>query len=529
MVEKTEKKMLCCMICFFLLSCIPLYVISDYAHPSVDDYSYGTFTARVWQETGSIRAVLANAWERTAHTYKNWQGTFSSIFLMRLQPAVFGEQYYFLTTVFLLTIFIMSSLLLFRIIFGTLFCATDHKQSGSIKIQAWIVSFTLVFGQIQFTHVACDSFYWYNGGVTYTFFYAMESFLFALLIVVYRTHIPALKLCLGLICAVLAFFTCGGNYVTSLVTVEILFFILAVYILKQKHSQQKWFSMNLCVFAIVFVAAVAGFFVAVLAPGNAIRQESVGEPMNPFLAVALSFVYGAYSIANCLRLPVLILLLFCIPFFINIARSCLRKCTSFRFRCPGLVTLLSFCLYSSQITPVIYAQGIKIPYRIMNIIYFSCIVVTAVNLFYWIGFIIAKTQSSSILLKESDIFKKKNVVIYSLLLLFLFCTACVGHIDIAAEMQDSGAKVEITGLPASLSAAYSIVTGEAAQYDKEAWQRYQAYSDPKQSHVVVEPFTVRPDILFHADITANKKNWKNQCVKKFFGKQSVRLRAVQRN
>ena len=35
------------------------------------------------------------------HFYETWQGTYSSAFLMSLQPGIFGERYYSLTPVIL--------------------------------------------------------------------------------------------------------------------------------------------------------------------------------------------------------------------------------------------------------------------------------------------------------------------------------------------------------------------------------------------------------------------------------------------
>lgn len=508
-----------------IFALVPLYIISDYAHPSVDDYSYGTFASQVWQATGSIPKVLANAWQRTAHTYQTWQGTFSSIFLMRLSPFVFGEEYYFLTTAVLLTAFMIGSILLYLAIFTKLFHATF--------IQGWILSGILSLGALEFTHVISDSFYWYNGGITYTFFYFMETFLFAMLIFLYCAKKNIVKILLGIGSFILAFFTCGGNYVTSLVTVEILFFLCVFVFLREYHikgigyrffgtvksEEKKSHKIDVYFFVFVFFAAMAGFLTAVLAPGNAVRQAEVGKTMNPIAAVLLSFVYGIYSIGNCINLPVIILFFSCIPLMAVISKK-----SNYSFRYSGVVTFLSYCLYSSQITPVIYAQGIKIPYRIMNIIYFSCFVMIAVNLFYWIGYFGTKEKTKSIIEKIILWYKKYLLHFYSICFL-IFCFTAVGNISIEADVDLKGAtQIEVREMPASISALYSLINGEAKQYDKEAWERYQVYCDKSIEHVVVSEFSVKPKIIFHSDITENPRNWKNKCVKKYFKKKSVKLK-----
>jgi len=532
-MKASEKKIACWLLCLFILAVIPLYYISGYAHPSVDDYSYGKFGMQTWQETGSFITVLIDAWKRTAHTYMTWQGTFSSIFLMRLQPAIFGEEYYFLTTVVLLTAFLAASLFFYRMLFGALFYADINNKTGT-----WIAAGVLTLGAVEFTHVVSDSFYWYNGGITYTFFYCLELLLFSLLIGMYRAKRQTAKCILGLFCILLAFVTCGGNYVTSLITVELLFFG-CVYMFILRFFYKKIKKIDTAVFLLVFLSAASGFLTAVLAPGNAIRQAQVGEALPPVLAIFLSFIYGAYSIANCLSLPALVLFAFCIPFFAGMAADSIKKKESVSFHCPVLVTVLSYCLYSSQVTPVIYAQGVKIPYRIMNILYFSCYIMVAINLFYWIGYLMAVAYKSrkegqqkgkTPVQKIGDFLfcvcpaeNKISISRYALICLFLFAAASVGRIHITADMDEKGhAQVEISQMPATVSALYSLATGEAQRYDKEAWLRYQMYTDKNIKDVVVEPFTAEPDSIFHSDITSNPKNWKNKCVKKYFGKASVK-------
>lgn len=580
-LQKQEKKLGWIVLLVMLVALVPLYIIADYAHPSVDDYSYGKLTAEAWEQTGSLGSVLATAWERTAYTYETHQGTFVSVFLMRLQPGIFGEDYYFLTTVFLLSTFLICSILFYYAFFNRIF------QAGRIK--SWMIAGILSLGAMEFTHVVSDSFYWYNGGVTYTFFYSMEVLLIAMLIYMYTTKKKIVKCLLGFGCMLLAVIACAGNYVTSLVTLELLVCICVVTaFVEYKKIQQKkqkkeqntetflrkngiiekqkiWIKKqtdaligetenrnsrwNLIFCLCILLVAAVTFLIVVVAPGNAVRQEKTGEANNPVIAILLSFVYGAYSLGNCMDLPALLLIFFCTPLFVVIARAVCKE-GNFAFPYPALVTFFSFCLYSSQVTPVFYAQGIKLPYRIMNIIYFSCFVMVALNLFYWIGYLNAKhtishVQICKVLNKDGELHvsdKAKKTKIYSCILQtveswhtkhfwkfyavvgLLFCFSVAGNISIAAEVDVEGAaQVEVSELPATLSACYFLFNGDAKVFDKECKERYTVYSNPDIKDVVVEPFTVTPDIIFHSDITEDPDNWKNKCIKKYFNKHSVRL------
>lgn len=53
-----------------------------------------------------------------------------------------------------------------------------------------------------------------------------------------------------------------------------------------------------------------------------------------------------------------------IPVFYRIARR-----SGFTYRYPLLVAVFTFGLYCSMGTPVFYAQGLRMPYRMMNIIF----------------------------------------------------------------------------------------------------------------------------------------------------------------
>jgi len=74
---------------FFLISLLPVCRLAFYAHPAGDDYAYGVAAHLAWTDTHSLSAVLAAAVSNVKGYYTSWQGTYSSIFLMSLQPAIF--------------------------------------------------------------------------------------------------------------------------------------------------------------------------------------------------------------------------------------------------------------------------------------------------------------------------------------------------------------------------------------------------------------------------------------------------------
>ena len=82
----------------FLLSLLPLLVIGMYNHPAGDDFAYGLNAHLAWESSHSLWAAIKAAAATVKSYYTSWQGTYSSIFLMSLQPAVISERLYALTT-----------------------------------------------------------------------------------------------------------------------------------------------------------------------------------------------------------------------------------------------------------------------------------------------------------------------------------------------------------------------------------------------------------------------------------------------
>lgn len=103
---KDEKIYQYVYIILIILSFIPLFIISFYAHPSADDYSYSIETYRLWSETNNIVVLLKAAYNETVSSWNTWQGLYSSAFLLSLQPAIYGESWYCLTGIIMLSLLI---------------------------------------------------------------------------------------------------------------------------------------------------------------------------------------------------------------------------------------------------------------------------------------------------------------------------------------------------------------------------------------------------------------------------------------
>ena len=86
----------------FVVSLIPIILLSTYNFPCADDLGYSIYTRHAWVDTHNLFSVLGAAGRKVAESYQIWQGTWASIFLMALQPGIFEDGTYWIGTLMLL-------------------------------------------------------------------------------------------------------------------------------------------------------------------------------------------------------------------------------------------------------------------------------------------------------------------------------------------------------------------------------------------------------------------------------------------
>lgn len=479
----------------FLLSMIPIFSVGMCALPCADDFIYGAQTARLVQSGRPFGEILLASAERTADSYRSWQGTYAAVFLMQLQPAAFDIRLYPITAV----------VLFFSLIGGTMLFLRELiiKFFGASRPQYFLIAAATLFLTVHGCYFPAEGFYWYNGGVYYTFFYGLALTLLSLVMAMARADTHAGGYCAAAL--LLAAVVAGGNYTTALTTL-ILLAVGTMVLWFQKN--RRWIYL-----LVVLVAFTAFFAVSVLAPGNSVRQASVNGAMNPIQAILLSFVLGGYIFLNALTLPAVLVFACLTPILFRIAAG-----SSFHFRHPLLFTAFSLCVFCAQCTPPIYALGIHVPERLLNIIYFSFYPLILINLLYWCGYL-ARRQVR-ILTGECRGFLRENSSIAFLAAVLL--TFCVGVGECRIEKAGEGAK--ISGLPFGAEAVLELIDGTAMRFREEGLERIRLYQSNPDKDVVAEPLTGKPYLLFVDDITPDENDWRNEAIKEYFGLSSVRTR-----
>lgn len=256
------EKLCFIMLTLFLISLLPVCRLAFYAHPAGDDYAYGVAAHLAWTDTHSLSAVLAAAVSNVKGYYTSWQGTYSSIFLMSLQPAIFSQRLYFLTTFLMLFMVIGSIFSLFHVLFTRYI-----PLSRSLRL---MLSLALSFLCVHVIDEGKSALYWYNGALHYTFMHSCMLFFFALLLLYMKEEKRSKRVFFLLCCCFLAFVIGGANYIT----------------------------------------------------GNAVRIAAQLDSMGPVEAVYYSFVYAVKGIGEWTNLYVIFFAVLLAPFLFRALSGC---------------------------------------------------------------------------------------------------------------------------------------------------------------------------------------------------------------
>ena len=477
------------MICLaFCAGILPLIAIAPFDHPSADDFNYSVLTRHVWVETGSLSQVLKAAAETTVYYFNEWQGLYVSPFLQALQPAVFGESVYMAGPLFLLSAHVASTLFFFYVLV--------RKVWRGSKSQWLELSCIGLFLMIQLMPSAVEGFYWYNGAVNYTFFYALLMLMTGLTWYCDQTMRKAARAGLTVLLMLLGFVLSGGNQVTSFAAV--LFYLICGIVRCLGREKKKCLPLFL-----ICLSVSAGFILNVTAPGTAVRQATCLDRPGVAGTILLSISDTLSYMTDWLRPFFLVCLAAAVPSAFGVAQS-FRRETGFSYPCPLLAVTGAGAVMSALFCPSIYAQGFSGNYRLINVAYFIFVILMVVLLVYMLGWISVKAEEAGFLevrkkLEESaGRIRCRSAAVYLLVFLVFFYPV----------------REELSGF----NALTSLANGKAAQYDREADARIAQVREGGADEIVeLEPFTVKPKVLFFEDLDRSPDNWKNEAMAEYYG------------
>ena len=353
----------------------------------------------------------------------------------------------------------------------------------------WItVSSILSFLCIQTVEFQSDSFYWYNGSMYYTGFFAVTLFFLGTLF----RYLDNGKRILLLPLLLFAVFLGGGNYV-SLLPCMLLSVTITLLLLLQKNKKAY-----IC--GITSVVLLLSFAVSAMAPGNHVRQSGMWK-IPAWKAIAKCLLQGIRYTFAWTGLWWVLAALLLLPVFLRI----LQKKNGAFFSHPILFTGYAYGLFCSMSCPLFYTMNSTGPGRAVAIVYYMFLLISFTVFFYWIGFVVLKMQARPNPPERIEVSGKLNTARYLAMAVLLFSILCTGL------WQETSA----------MKAIRVLTDGEAAAYAAEYEDRLLLLNDPEVTDVILTPFTHQPALIYTGDLPGDPEDPTSRKVAQYFQKTSL--------
>ena len=364
--------------CVFALSMIPLFATARYDAPDSDDLLYGQDVQAAFAESGAPGALFSVAAEVMQHHRAVNHGRFAASYLGAVFLGAAGLAHYF----------IVPGIMLIALVAATLFFTYVLLcRVLDVKKNAWLaLSMMLLLFCVQLMPSPAEGLFWFTGALIYTLYYALALTLAAWLLLLYRAAGRGARTLFGLMAVLTAFLVSGLGFTLMIAIDALLAGYLVLVATRGRRALLPWS-------AVIFIVFTAGCVYQLMAPGITVRagweQALYGyQPMGVAQAIAASFVYAACMLLNRLDGGMLLFIaLTCV-----LCAGALKR-SAFRFRLPGLVLALSFCLYATLFTASLYATSSMGPYRQWNVMYFVQFFFWGINAAYCTGWCIRRVQT----------------------------------------------------------------------------------------------------------------------------------------
>ncbi len=437
----------------FMLSLIPIIRLSPYIYAQADDFSYACFTHKAWIYDHNIFSVLWAALKTVPYYYMTWQGTYTSAFLMALEPGLWNQEFYHIVPILMITILGVA-----------IFYMVSSIISGILKLDKYIssgITLLLLIVSIQCIKQPAEAFTWYNGAIHYTGIYSLWLIMLTCNIKVIASGVVNRRKQFGL--CTLAILVAGGNNLTVLaaliVQVYMLLFLFIMFLYRTRSSRDTSESNKistehnimyyklLITFIPESICLFVGAMVNFLAPGNDIRMEAMGGNSNGIVeTIVKSFGAGfRYGLDWTLSISSLVFIVWLLPFSIVVVKRVIDK-FGFEFKLPLLLIFAEYCLFSAMWAPNIYTSDDTEILRTQNFIYLVYIIMVAVTVTYIGGWLYVKMVDCS-----------KNT--YKLSLWYSIFVSGITMIAVLLILRSGSVQYYTSG------AAYTAVkSGDAAQW-----------------------------------------------------------------
>lgn len=334
---------------FFIMTLIPIIYVGLHNYETGDDYWYGVYAYRAWVETGSLWQVMLASCRTVAEFYRDWQGTWFTMFLFTLSPNMWGEHAYYITVFIALALLVCG---ISKLIYFYLWEQLDFSKSATALINC-----LLLYLMIQYVPRTTSAFFWYNGVMHYSvpLYLSCSAIVHSHQFLQKGNKKPFVWACVEF--ALLG----GGSYLAPLAAF-LAVVLMSVYYVKIEKKESKYkvqIGQRIYWMLLPLVLEFTGLAVSFMAPGNSVRG---GEEFGFSLKWVFQTIY--YAIDRGIYLgedyftdnPLFIFVFFLIVVVVWYSLDKLDM-EKYNFSHPFLFVVYTNALYWAMYTPEIYSRS----------------------------------------------------------------------------------------------------------------------------------------------------------------------------
>jgi hypothetical protein len=460
----TQKRLALIFVILFVISLIPLLVIALYNYPADDDFAFIYPVSSAWVNTHSFSDVVKVIVDGVKNEYLTWNGYFSHFVYLRVSPLIFGIQYYFISNWFVLAMVCLSIAYAVRSI-----VIQQLKASKSVFYLAYVAIMVMV---IQYMPSISEGVYW-NSGASYVVTWCYIMFSYGMLIKCSLPQTLFQKIFRGLLLIFCGFYL-GGGVLPVALSAWLLFLFYMTFHISRKAPNRLYAVLLFCTISIAL-------FLSIIAPGNALRQELFGESQGVFRTIVTSILESCDLVGRWFSLQLIAMLMIILP----VLWMPMKKST-LKFKHPFLVALALFAVFSSTLAPGIYTNFGYTSNRYINPVYFNFLIFVFCSVIYAQGAVIRLLER-----KQEEIAPKGLIIAtqnigkrFSILYLMI-CLVVLMFGSFGNTIMNTS----------SVSAAKSLVTGEAATFRNEMSERQEYIRVTDSDIVAVSPIHTKPYVF----------------------------------
>lgn len=475
---KKENQTYHVMILIILFFLLPIVIAGIYNHPSVDDYSYSYLTYQTVKQNGNVFELLQSALKTSKIFMETWQGLYTSAVILALQPGIFGEKFYGLTTLIVLIILFLGIDILFKTIYQSIFKVKNKKHI--------LLTFFVLFYLVETIPSTVQGLYWYNGSMNYLFFFSLLLIQLAGLI----RYSKEGKRGSIIVSTIIAFLLSGGNHVTAFAGILIsIMFVIYLFIKKK---------VKLAILPLM--AGIVGFVINLTAPGTAVRSSQITYQGSIIKTICNTAFHSFLTMNSWFNFSLMLfLIVMSILMFDEI------KKLKINIKTILLLMAIQYIILAGMMCVPYYAMGSFGEPRLTNVLYFSFIFMSLSIFVLFISYL------------YNRYFVNYKFTFHENLITLFFILA-IGWIGFFGKEHTTTVK-----------SMHQLMNGTLKEYSEQINQRVKQYEDEKLQDIVVEELTVKPSLLFFDDITEDEEDWRNNAVEQYYNKKSIIVEINQKN